>query len=150
MSTLDSQHFASTSMTDKEKNKHIGHHNRLQSKQKVAASLAADMLSPGQVLENGIVTDLFLVVEATPGAGESMTFDVLVNAASILSAVFTLDATADVTRQISLLSLVTAAGMNLLVGDSVTCTRVYTAGGTPAPLAGTTLVMEYAPSPYMY
>lgn len=136
-----------TPFTPRTNNKLLGHINRMSSSQIVAASLAADVM--GQAADDHFIGDLFLVSGAIAASGESMTVDVLKNGVSILSGVYTIDASTPVGAQVSLLSLIDADKRTLAPSDILTCTRVYTAGGGPTPMLNTGVFLEPAKGPYM-
>ncbi len=130
----------------------VGWMNAKQNQQVVAASLAASPI--WHATFDGVIGDLFILLDAVAGAGESMTVNVLKNGVSILSGAKTLDSTsanaAAAADRVSLLSLLTAAGKSFVTGDVFTVTRVYTAGGTPTPMTNTTVVLEPTVSAYEY
>lgn len=98
--------------------------------QAVAADDAARALpgaSPAR--HSGRVRSIFVVLAVLPASGESMSYDVLVNGASILTAPVVVDSTyTDKYIEFSVL----AGGAQISIGDLVTVTRDYTAGGGPA------------------
>jgi hypothetical protein len=98
--------------------------------QATAADDAARAL-PGASPANhsGKVRSIFIVLAVLPASGESMSYDVLVNGVSILSAPFVATDTS-VTEKYTELTVPAAAQIN--EGDLVTVTRDYTAGGGPA------------------
>ena len=112
------------------------------SEQAVAASLAtagADRMTPCP--QDLTIKDIYVISNLVCAAGESMTYNVLVNGVSILSGVFTLDSTKAAKTQHSLKSLITGS-LVLSAGDKVAVTRVYTAGGGPTPMGSNALYIE--------
>lgn len=133
-----------TPFTSKTISKLIGFFLRGQAEQAVAASLAAAPvagLTPAT--QGGKITSLYLVSSDAAAAGESMVVDVLKNGVSILTAPYTLDATKLRDTQIEL--PLAAASANILIGDRLTVTRTYAAGGTPT-MTATSVVVEYSPN----
>lgn len=97
--------------------------------QAVAADDAARALpgaSPAR--HSGKVRSVFATLAVLPASGESMSYDVLVNGASILTAPVVVDSTYT-DKYIELFAI---AGAQISIGDLVTVTRDYTAGGGPA------------------
>ena len=116
----------------------IGNINKKSFYQAVAAALAASVL--WQADFDGTIGDGYVVVGTAPAAGESMTVDILRNGSSILLSVLTIDSTVDITKQIQAKLDPTKTAFK--VGDIFTCTRGYTAGGGPTPMAKTTVFIE--------
>lgn len=115
------------------------------SEQLVAASLATSLMAGGVVTQAQTFQDAYAIIGVAMGAGESMTVDILVNGASILNAVLTIDSTSlpDVQLPVTLSAAFIAAGKALNPGDRIQVTRVYVAGGAPtAPV--NTVVLEAA------
>lgn len=127
-----------TSLMDMAAAKQIGKQEQLKHFQAAAADATEDPL--GQVGFDGCIGDAYVLVGTACGAGESMTVDLLKNGVSVLTAVLTIDATTDTLNQIPL--PIDPALASFLAGDVFTTTRDYTAGGTPTPMANTTVVVE--------
>lgn len=97
--------------------------------QATTASAAASNMTGGMVARHaGTVQDVWMQLSAAMGAGESMTLDVLVAGTSIITGGAVTINTASGTE----IHLPVIAGSVVAKGQAVTCTRVYTAGSTPA------------------
>lgn len=109
--------------------------------QGTAASLAASVLGVVDSATREIV-DAQFTQNALCAAGESMTLDILKNGTSVLlSAPLTIDSTVT-SLQTDLYPLIDPAKRSLAIGDVLTCTRVYTAGGGATPMGGNVVVIE--------
>lgn len=148
MSTLKNKDFHSP-MNSATIRKIVGHLNKIQHEQAVAADATASVfVGGGPLKQSGVIEDIYFISSIVAGAGESMTIDVLRNGVSILTGVYTFNATAPNApdKQVSFKSLLTPAGRALNVGDVITVTRDYTVGGTPTPMAHNAVVLEIGPS----
>lgn len=133
-----------TPFNSKTISKLIGFFLRGQSEQATAASLsAAPVVGLTPATQNGKITSLYLVSSDNAASGESMVIDVLKNGVSILTATYTFDSTKSRDAQIEL--PLAAASANLVIGDRLTVTRTYTAGGSPT-MTATSVVAEYSPN----
>lgn len=116
--------------TEKSSAKMIGKLNQSKNTQAAAVTLAAT--DAAAVLWHasftGAIYDLFILLDADPGAAETMVYDVKKNGTSILTGTLTVDDTFDSTKQISLRDLGKIDDVNFEVGDVFTVDRVYTAG----------------------
>ncbi len=92
-----------------------------------ADDVARAMPGASPANHSGKVRSIFIVLAVLPASGETMSYDVLVNGVSILSAPFV---ASDTTAKYVELTVPAAAQIN--EGDLVTVTRDYTAGGGPA------------------
>jgi hypothetical protein len=113
------------------------------SPQLVAATLAADLA--GIAEQGGLLTELFIQVEAVAAAGESMQFDVLQNGVSILTGPFTYDAADLPDVQLDVMPLL-AAPVTIAIGDVLTVARTYAAGGGPTRSARNHVVAKWEPT----
>lgn len=115
--------------------------HQIKHQQLTAASASAQLM--GIATHAGKVNNLFYVIQEEFASGESMTLDVLRNGTSILQGgAVTLDDTTDVGARVGLPLLDGMA--DIAIGDFITVTRVYTAGGTPAAPANG-VFMEWCP-----
>ncbi len=131
--------------TDKGINKILAHINRKQSVQLTAADDATP--TPFWVADfDGQWYDLFVISNVICGAGESMTIDVTKDGVSVLSSVFTINATTipagSIKKQVSFRNLLTTAGKSFTKGNVFRVIRDYTVGGTPTPMTVTTVGLE--------
>ena len=99
--------------------------------QSVAASLSAQPLVDGApVRRAGTISAVtFISSTAAHATDESMTVDVLKNGVSILTAVLTFNSTKSAKSRIA---CSISGTPTVVVGDVLTCTRVYTAGSSPS------------------
>jgi hypothetical protein len=110
--------------------------DRVVSNQAVAAT-ATDV----QVIDvSGKVQALSVVVGTLPAAGESLTVDVHKNGVTIL----TTPAVLDNTMTNKLRALTPVANTSFAVGDRVSVIRTYAAGGGPAPIGPSKVILEIA------
>ena len=105
---------------------------QMKSLQAVMATLAASVI--GIVAFEGQVGDVYAVIPQTLGTGESLTLDVLVNGVSILTAPVVVNAALQAVpgKLIPLMKYHDRTKSALHVGDVVTVSRTYVAGGGPA------------------
>jgi len=118
----------------------IGQMHAAKSEQLVAADLTA-LMAGGVAKHAGKINSLFLVSSVACGSGESMDIDVLKNGVSILTAPYTIDDTTPVGEQIE---LPLVEHTEVAIGDILTVSRDYTAGGTPTPMTATLVQCEWA------
>jgi hypothetical protein len=130
------QDHLDTPHTDRTGPQLAGRINTIRHLQAVAASLSAQYLWTAEF--DGGLTDAAVTNAAAFAAGESMTFDILKNGVSVLTAVATLSSTTGKHVRASL----DPDKTGFAKGDVFTCTRVYTAGGGPTPATNTTVILE--------
>lgn len=150
MSKLDNYDIIAATASEKAEAKLRGHIKQIKHSQQAAANLATAFV--GQVEFDGLVADAYLLVQNTPGVGETMTVDVLRNGSSVMlsGTPYTISVTAtDTTMQVPLLGLLDPALLGDATGDVYTVTRAYTAGGAAAPIGATTLVIERSTRHYV-
>ena len=117
---------------------------RGRSEQAVAATAAgAAMAHLTVATQNLTIRDAYFLSASAAGVGESMAIDLLVNGASILTAPYTFDATAAAKTQIKL--PVDPAKQQINIGDKVTVSRTYVAGGGPT-MTASVVVVEPSPN----
>lgn len=123
-----------------------GQVNAKEHSQATAANGTADLL--WHATFDGNITDALVQLSAVVGAGESMTYNLLLNGASILmgGTAITVNATNGLAKaQIDLFGSIDPTKKSFVKGDVLAVTRAYTAGGTPTPLARNTVRLEVAP-----
>ena len=119
----------------------LGHMHAAKSEQLAAADLAGSLMAGGIAKHAGKVNSIFVQTSVVCGAGESMDIDVLKNGASILTAPYTIDDTTPINTQIDLPLVLDT---EVAIGDVLTATRNYTAGGTATPMTSTLVQVEWA------
>lgn len=125
--------------TEKGQFRIIGHIEQAKNYQGAAVDLAASFL--WMATFDGQIGDLFLELGTPPAAGEDMTVDVLKNGVSILSSTRDIIST-DVKGRIDLFAKIDTTKYAFVEGDVFSVTRDYTAGGGPAPMKDTLVVLE--------
>jgi hypothetical protein len=86
----------------------------------------------------GNIKSIFVISAAVAGVGETMTYDVLVNGASILTAPYVFSITSAAKAQIDL--PLDPAKVAVAIGDIITVSRTYVAGAVPTMTANTVVV----------
>lgn len=130
----------------------FGHVTRCRSEQTAAASLAASPLSGGNpITQDATIVDAYVISSAVAGSGESIVVDLLLNGVSLLSGTYTFDSTKTAKTQLKLaLSSMPGVGgrggPKVVAGDILTCTRTYTAGGSPTMVASAVVVELATPA----
>ena len=115
----------------------------------------ADALGGQYIRQVGTIRQLYLTTGVVPGAGESLTVDVQRStdggttwSSGLLSSVYTINLTnvtaGLVRKKIDILSLLPAGSRSVAEGDMLRVVLTYVAGGTPAPIANTTVYAEIA------
>ena len=143
MSKPTNEDFIQPGATPYTINRIVGQIYRCKSEQATAATLAATLLWVATF--DGRIGDAFVQLSAAVAAGESMTFDLLRNGASIMTGgtPLTVNSTNGTAKaQIDLLTLIDPIKVSFVKGDVFTVSRVYAAGGGPTPMAHNSFVME--------
>lgn len=96
----------------------------------LSTTFTASLMTRGVSTHTGQLRKVFVATSATMASGESVVIDVLKNGVSMLSSTYTLDST--VTDKLIDLADLTVNTTQIGVGDLITCTGTYTAGGGPA------------------
>lgn len=115
--------------------------------QGAAANLAGSAI--WQADHDGQIGDAEVLLGTASAAGESMTVDILKNGTSIMTGGTPVTIAASSAKgSYDLWSAIDPAKRGYVVGDLFTCSRVYTAGGTPTPMKDTTVIIEPCPTPF--
>jgi hypothetical protein len=109
------------------------------SEQAVAATAAGAALVNGTpALYAGNIKSIFVISAAVAGVAETMTYDVLVNGASVLTAPYVFSITSTAKAQVDL--PLDPTKVAIATGDIITVSRTYVAGGAPTMTANTVVV----------
>jgi hypothetical protein len=146
MSNTDYSDF-STPFTKKTYSKLIGKLNQQNNVQLAPATLAGAVMWVATFA--GVIGDVYIALDALPGAGESMVIDVKKNGVSLLSAPKTLDNTIT-DKMTNIRALLNPALNSFVTGDLITVDRTYVAGATPTPMVTNAVSLEPSVSPYYY
>lgn len=131
--------------TQQSLNRLIGQMLKREHFQLVAATLATGDIWVADF--DGQLADAYVQMTAVTGAGESMTYDILKNGASIMlgGTPVTVNSTNGLAKaKIDLWTAIDPAKRGFVKGDFLVVARVYTAGGTPTPIARQTVYLEPA------
>ena len=114
--------------------------------QATAASLAGASL--GTVKKPGMITEFAVSIKTVPAAGESMVYTLLVNGTTV--ATFTANANTVQANKEWPAGVSSFSGVrDVKVGDVLTVTRVYTAGGAPSPIGFNNVHVEIGDGDYL-
>lgn len=130
-----------TPFTSKTIEKLLAHFDKAWSEQATATDATLAVVNGTPVARAGKVRSIVFLADNACAAGESMVVDVLKNGVSILSATFTYDSTKSAN---TLYELSVTTDAELAVGDVLTVSRDYTAGGGPTPLVNTKVVIFWS------
>lgn len=137
MAQLTKRNLAIPPLNAQNKDKIRARIDKLESGQGAAANLTTNEI----VEAAGKVLSLIFIANDIAAAGESLTIDVLKEGVSILTAPYAYDATAAAKTRID---LPLVADTVFALGDLLTVSRTYVAGGGPTPLGANKVVMEIA------
>ena len=105
-----------------------------------AQAVAADLVGAHAFTAefDGEIDEIVALAGAACAAGESCTIDVLKNGSTVLTSTAAFTATSGKVVRLAL----DKDKKSFKAGDVFTVTRDYTAGGTPTPLANTTVIIR--------
>lgn len=126
--------------TDQNVAKFFGQMHKQSSVQATAADLSASHLWIADF--DGVVGDLYAQLTAAIASGESMSYDVLKNGSSILSAPLVVSGVTAAKTLVDLYPSIDPTKYGFVKGDKFTVTRDYTAGGGATPMADNVVTME--------
>jgi hypothetical protein len=122
----------------------LGQFHAARSEQLAPADAAGVLMSGGIARHSGKLNSLYLITSVVCGAGESMTVDVLKNGVSILTAPYSIGPTTPIKEHVDLMGLLADPNVDIAIGDVLTTTRDYTAGGAATPMTATLVQAEWA------